>query len=140
MTRYPHVLVADDSEADRTLLNIAFAELGREVTVAFEPSGELLLATLEAASPLADLIILDLKMPGLSGIAVLEKIRAEPTWCHIPVVILSNFASAALVKGTYAAGANSFLVKAATMEATTTMVRGMLDYWLGIVQLPELVA
>ena len=51
-------------------------------------NGEEALKTLEHIKPA--LIFLDLKMPGMDGFAVLERLRADDRWRHIPVVILSG--------------------------------------------------
>lgn len=79
------MLVVDDEPRMARLVQLILEEAGYEVRVC--PDGESCLETLRAWHP--DLIILDLMMPGLSGIEVLEQLRADPSLAHLPVLLYS---------------------------------------------------
>jgi two-component system, response regulator len=61
--------------------------------------------------PVPDLILLDLKLPGIDGLAVLRRLRAEERTRHIPVVILTGTREERAVVSSHDLGANRFIVK-----------------------------
>ena len=103
----PKVLVVDDVPANRELLQGHLDDLGYEVREARD--GVEALEAVEAEEP--DLILLDIDMPRLDGIAVCEQLKAHPTRRLIPIVILtaSNDRNTRL-RG-IAAGADDYLSK-----------------------------
>jgi putative two-component system response regulator len=103
----PSVLVVDDVPANRELLQGHLDDLGYEVREARD--GIEALEAVEAEEP--DLILLDIDMPRLDGIAVCERLKAHPTRRLIPIVILtaSNDRNTRL-RG-LAAGADDYLSK-----------------------------
>ncbi len=72
------------------------------------------LAALEKARTLPDIIFLDIRLPKLDGLSVLEKLRAEPLTAGIPVVILSNWNEKELVDRGLQLGALDHLIKSQT--------------------------
>jgi CheY-like chemotaxis protein len=64
-----------------------------------------------------DFIYLDLRLPGLDGFEVLERLREDPATTHIPVIILSNYGEPELRERGLKLGALEFLVKADTAPA-----------------------
>ena len=103
----PNVLVVDDVPANRELLQGHLDDLGYTVREARD--GVEALEAVEAEEP--DLILLDIDMPRLDGIAVCERLKAHPTRRLIPIVILtaSNDRNTRL-RG-IAAGADDYLSK-----------------------------
>src|SRR5258706_5555140 len=67
--------------------------------------------------PLPDLVLLDLKMPRLSGFEVLEWLRQEQKSRSLPVVVLSSSDHETDIKRAYSLGANSYLVKPVEFES-----------------------
>jgi CheY-like chemotaxis protein len=80
--------------------------------------------------PLPVLVVLDLKLPLLSGHDVLERIRALPALENIVVVVLSSSQEAIDVERAYTSGANSYLVKPSTMDKLLDVARALNEYWL----------
>jgi putative two-component system response regulator len=103
----PNVLVVDDVPANRELLQGHLDDLGYDVREARD--GVEALEAVDALEP--DLILLDIDMPRLDGIAVCERLKAHPTRRLIPIVILtaSNDRNTRL-RG-IAAGADDYLSK-----------------------------
>jgi two-component system cell cycle response regulator len=64
-----------------------------------------------------DFIYLDLRLPGLDGFEVLERLRASPATMHIPVIILTNYGEPELRERGLKLGALEFLVKSDTDPA-----------------------
>ncbi len=96
---------------------------GYLVTVAED--GEKALKT--AAEALPDIIFLDIRLPKLDGLAVLERLRATEATRHIPVVILSNYSERELVERGLKLGALEYLVKSQT---TPARLAGGVEGWL----------
>ncbi|NJK39121.1 MAG: response regulator [Oscillatoriales cyanobacterium RM2_1_1] len=80
-----NILVVDDTSDNLRLLSETLGQRGYEVQCAI--NGQLALATIQYGLP--DLILLDIKMPGLDGYEVCAQLKANPTTAQIPVIFLS---------------------------------------------------
>src|SRR5947209_12944560 len=113
------ILLVEDSPNDASLFCRAFKSAGFENVVKVARTGEEAIEYLKGEGKFAEraefpepqLVFLDLKLPGMSGLEVLWVIRQKPEWKHLPVVVLTTSAYAADVTAAYRAGANSFLTK-----------------------------
>lgn len=114
------ILVVDDSDDDREILRMRLESQGYIVVTAAD-GGEALLALDEE---LPDLILLDLMMPRLDGIATLKRIRERPDF--IPVVILTARSDVDDVVEGLDAGADEYLLKPVDHAALVARVRAML--------------
>jgi two-component system chemotaxis sensor kinase CheA len=102
------LLLIDDSQFFRNMLAPLLAASGYEVTLA--ASAEEALALKEKGA-VFDLIVSDLDMPGMDGIAFAERIKADPSWGTIPLIALSSHSSPLLVERSRAAGFVSYVGK-----------------------------
>jgi CheY-like chemotaxis protein len=82
-----YILVVDDDGDFREALCEVLSEAGYPVQQA--ASGEEALARVEEEAP--GMMLLDLKMPGIDGWGVMERLRADPRWAAIPILILSAY-------------------------------------------------
>jgi two-component system, response regulator len=82
------------------------------------------------ATRMPKVVFLDLKMPKVSGLEVLEKIKSHPATKSTPVVILTSSAEDPDIKKCYALGANSYIVKPIDFEKFSKTVREIGLYWL----------
>jgi len=80
------ILIVDDEAAIRETLKDVFEDEGYRVELVED--GHQALLALERVDPCV--VILDLIMPVLDGLAVLERMRAEPRWADIPVVVSTS--------------------------------------------------
>jgi two-component system response regulator len=86
---------------------------------------------------LPKVILLDIQMPKVNGIEVLEKIRADPRTSAIPVVILTSSNESPDIKKCYSLGANSYIVKPVNFNEFTQVIRNLGLYWLLLNRPPE---
>jgi DNA-binding NtrC family response regulator len=118
------VLIVEDELTQLVLLESVVAKAGFDVETA--ASGEEAVARItDADAPAIDVVLLDLVMPGLSGIQVLEHIR--PSHPKLPVVMLTSKSSVNTVVQAMQAGANDFLVKPASAERIRTALRAAME-------------
>jgi CheY-like chemotaxis protein len=88
-------------------------------------------------APTPGLIYLDIEMPGINGIELLKKIKADPELRHITVVMMTGVSDEEQLRNAAAAGANSYTIKPANAEQFLRTVIDSANYWLTIHQYPE---
>jgi two-component system phosphate regulon response regulator PhoB len=99
------VLVVDDDLDVRDLIRYTLTDCQiRDVASGQE-------ALREVRERLPDLVILDIMMPGTSGLEVLEQWRADPATAHLPVILLTAKAQEADVDRGFEMGADDYVVK-----------------------------
>jgi CheY-like chemotaxis protein len=141
--RQPLVVVEDDDN-DVVLLQRAFRKSNLLNPLVFLRDGEMARDYLagrgeyadRAAHPLPVLMLLDLKLPRLSGLELLEWMREQPALRGLPVVILTSSRESRDLERAYALGANSYLVKPVAFEALLELVRAIGLYWLMLNEAP----
>lgn len=119
------VLVADDDKVIDAALSAAFKKRGWEVVVAFDTMQTLMYAK---QKPAPDVILLDLKMPGGSGLMVLERLRASTLTSGIPVIVVTGSEDPDAAKTVKELGAVGFVRKPVAVdvlaERVESFVRG----------------
>jgi len=101
------ILVCDDSRELRTVLSAQLQKLGFDCKSAID--GEDAIARAQEFAP--DLIIMDINMPKISGLAATRKMRDISKLKHTPIILLSNFGEEGDVIAGIEAGADEYLVK-----------------------------
>jgi len=135
------ILLVEDSAADVRLTREALRNTKLINRLAVANDGIEALAMLrkqdryaDAARP--DLILLDLNLPRKNGQSVLAEIKADPDLRRIPVVIMTSSTAEEDIVRSYDLHANCFVTKPLELEAFIQVVKGIEDFWVGIVKLP----
>ena len=138
------ILIAEDNQDDLQLLQIALKRAGLENPVHVVRDGEEVIAYLQGRGPYANrveypfprLLILDLKMPKLSGLEVLHRVKDNPHCKVIPTIILSNSIHKSDIQQAYELGANAYLAKPASLGGLELALKDLFSFWRHC-QLPD---
>jgi CheY-like chemotaxis protein/phosphoribosyl 1,2-cyclic phosphodiesterase len=117
------VLVVDDDLLLRQLAAKVLAKCGHVVNEAEDGHEALRIIDLQAP----DLVVLDLEMPGMSGLEVLRALRSRPATAHLPVLVLTASSDEAATSAAFDAGATDFLTKPFSIPALTARVHACLE-------------
>lgn len=133
------ILLVEDSPADQALCREALAENDGKLRLSIAASGDEALRLLREranTAALPDLILLDVQLPGISGLEVLARLRAEPALSLLPVLMLSSSRHASDVQEAYRLRANAYLVKPFGYDELRELLQRTTAFWLGCVLLP----
>ena len=131
MTAEPKVLHVEDNPDDVLLLKLAFKKAGVAAKLEAVTDGDQAIAALETnGSPPPQCVLLDLKLPGTSGLEVLQWIRRNPRLKHLPVIVFTSSLLAEDIKTAYDMGANSYVSKPPDLDSLIALVKTIEQYWL----------
>jgi CheY-like chemotaxis protein len=135
------ILLVEDNLGDVRLTEEALKESKLLLNVHVVGDGVEALAFLKRESnfsdaPHPDLIFLDLNLPRMDGHEFLSKIKDDPDFRRIPVVILTVSKSEEDVFKTYDRHANCYITKPVNMDQFEKVVKSVKDFWFTIVKLP----
>jgi diguanylate cyclase (GGDEF)-like protein len=105
--KHARILVAEDDEISATLLLHRLEKEGLDV-VRYDNGRDAYEGALEATP---DLVILDVKMPGMDGFEVLERLRRTPSYASVPIILLTSMGSEADVVRGFELGADDYVLK-----------------------------
>ncbi|MBK9091067.1 MAG: response regulator [Holophagales bacterium] len=134
------VLLVEDNpdDVELTLRALRRAHVVNSVRVVRDGAEALeLLFGGEPRPALPRVVLLDLKLPRVNGLEVLERIRREESTRTLPVVVLTSSREEPDVKRAYELGANSYIVKPVEFEKFVAAVGEVGLYWLVLNQPPE---
>jgi CheY-like chemotaxis protein len=142
------ILLVEDDSSDAELLIRAFKKAGVQNPIRHLDNGDAALFYLQGIdtyidrdkNPLPALILLDLKLPGMSGLELLRWLRQQKNLRRIPVLILTSENDARLMDAAYDAGANSYLLKSVSPDEIERVVNLITNYWLNLNESPLIVA
>jgi CheY-like chemotaxis protein len=129
------ILLVEDSETDadvvrRTLRRIGIANPVRFLRDGLQALNYLAQAEQAAAigPPLPAVLLLDLKLPGMSGFEILQRVQ-RPAFASMLKVVLSNLDDTKSIKEAYGLGANSYLVKPFRNADLEELIKAFPGYW-----------
>jgi two-component system phosphate regulon response regulator PhoB len=116
------VLLAEDDADIQFLVSFRLTREGYTVRV----FGDGLSALAAAREHPPDLAVLDIMMPGMSGLEVCRELRKDPATANIPVILLTALAQEADITAGFAAGADDYIVKPFSPRDLATCVNAAL--------------
>lgn len=119
---HPRILYVDDQESNRRLLDAHLA--GEGFQVLYASGGSEALETLHRER--VDLILVDLHMPGMSGLTLIDRIRRQPELEFVPIIVLTAEKSEEARKQAIVSGADDFLTHPVHRLELTTRIRSLL--------------
>lgn len=134
MTQKPiEILLVEDNpdDAELTLHALKKAKLANTVHL-LRDGAEAIEYLIGGNGPAAHprVILLDLKLPKISGLQVLQRIKADPRTKDVPVVVLTSSREDRDIAEAYKLGANSYIVKPVDFEGFTQAVSSLGLYWM----------
>ncbi len=139
MTKKYEIILVEDTPEDAELIQRSFKKLGANGHVKWFNNGkdslEYIQATAKDNKP--RILVLDYKMPGLSGKDVLERVRANEDTRPLPVIMFSSSNQIKDIEACYALGANSYVVKPSDFKEFDAIVSSMSSYWLELNETPH---
>ena len=137
------ILLVEDNPGDARLTREALRDAKVRNNLHVVPDGVEALAFLHrqgkhAGVPKPDLILLDLNLPKKDGREVLEEIKQNDDFRHIPIVILTTSQAEKDIIESYRLRANAFVTKPVDLEQFLKVVRSIEHFWLEIVKLAPL--
>jgi CheY-like chemotaxis protein len=139
MTDNRPILLVEDNPMDVDLTRRAFAKRNIVNPLEVARDGEEALAWfhgLAEGDPLPVVILLDLKLPRVSGLEVLRQLKAHARFARVPVVVLTTSREDADVQAAYDLGANSYIVKPVEFEKFIDVAAQIDLYWCVLNQRP----
>jgi two-component system, chemotaxis family, response regulator Rcp1 len=136
------VLLVEDNPYDAELTIEAFRETKIANHIVVVRSGEDALEYLHNRGKYSDvkkplIILLDLNLPGMSGLEALEEIKKDETLRKIPVAILTTSTEKNDVTTAYLRHANCYIVKPVTADQMIKAAQMIEGFWFGLVTLPS---
>lgn len=138
------ILHVEDDPNDALLFQHACQKAGLAFNLQPVSDGDQAIAYLRGADPFNDrlrhpfpqLILLDLKMPRLSGFDVLSWLRGDDVAKNVPVIVLTSSNHESDIRRAYDLGASSYLVKPVGFDALVEVARTIHSYWQNISESP----
>lgn len=135
------ILLIEDNPADVLLTEHAFRSNGLHNEIEVCKDGEAAIDYLRAHehdhATLPDLVLLDLNLPKISGLDVLQFIKTHDQLKRLPVIVLTSSSAGPDVDRSYAAHANGYIVKPVDFAQLQVIVKSMDQFWFSIVVLPH---
>lgn len=138
------VLLIEDSEEDAELTIHALRKYNFANHLMHVEDGEEALEYIFCEGRYADrdiddfpqLVLLDLKMPKVSGLEVLQRLKSDQRTKHIPVIVLTSSAEEKDISESYTLGVNSYIVKPVDFNKFVDTIKELGFYWLVVNEPP----
>lgn len=140
MTQLIDIILVEDNLSDAELAIRAFRRFKSGLNVIHIKDGEEAIAFIDKikndGNKYPRLFVLDINMPKVSGLQVLQYIKSDYRTATIPVVMLTSSREEKDVEEGYGLGANSFVVKPVDFDSFMAVVGDIASYWLRLNQIP----
>jgi CheY-like chemotaxis protein len=128
------MIVVDDDPVDVRFVLRAFSDAGSTLDITHVSDAEAASDRLDAE--VFDYILLDINMPGTSGVDLLKRLRSQPRTAVTPVIMLSSSSSMTDINRAYESGANAYAVKPSTLSGYREFAEGFTRFWVDVAVSP----
>lgn len=135
-----HILLVEDNVLDADLIKRALQKVESSIHLEIASDGEEAVAYLDkwdTGAPVPIVILLDLKLPKISGLDVLKQLKTHPKYKLLPVVVLTSSNEMLDIRQAYDLGANSYIIKAIDYDQFASAIGLIHRYWCGLNVHPE---
>ncbi|MDP3836367.1 MAG: response regulator [Hydrogenophaga sp.] len=135
----PPILLVEDNPMDLDLTLRAFNKKKFSNTINVARDGEEALAWFprwEAGEPLPAVILLDINLPKVNGLEVLQQLKAHPQFRRIPVVVLTSSREDSDLKAAYDLGVSSYIEKPVSFSKFIEVAEHIELYWCALNERP----
>jgi len=128
-TRILHI---EDNPDDVLLTAMAFRKAGVAVKLDVAPDGHKAMVALSNSNgaPLPACVLMDIKLPTISGLELLDWIRQQPHLKRLPVIMFTSSLLPGDINQAYDLGANSYLIKPPNLDALVELAKTIDLYWV----------
>ena len=132
------ILLVEDNAWDAKMTLTAFARSGQPTVVRHMADGEAAMQHLQSLAPedVPDLILLDLHLPGKSGLEILAEVKKDPVLRAVPVIVLTASRADRDLVQAYDLHANACLRKPEDPREYEEIVAAIRDFWVTKAHLP----
>jgi CheY-like chemotaxis protein len=142
------ILLVEDDPNDVFFLQYAFEGAGIRNPLHIVTDGQHAIDYLTGLGRYADragapppcLVLLDLKLPVVTGLHVLQWVRERPELHSLIVIVLTSSSEEKDILEAYRLGARSYLVKPVSLEQRLSLAQNLKSFWLELSRIPELSA
>lgn len=136
------VLIVEDNPGDVELVRAALRETSLLLELHVTSNGEEALRFMRqegayADAPPPDLVLLDLNMPKMGGLEVLDRMKSDEDLRLTPVVVFTTSSASEDIEGAYDRYANCYITKPSDLDELVGVVRAIEAFWLTVVRLPR---
>lgn len=128
------MIVVDDDPVDVRFVLRAFSDAGSTLDITHVSDAKAASDRLDAE--VFDYILLDINMPGTSGVDLLKRLRSQPRTAVTPVIMLSSSSSMTDINRAYESGANAYAVKPSTLSGYREFAEGFTRFWVDVAVSP----
>ena len=127
----PRILHVEDNPDDVLLTALAFRKAGVAAKLEVAADGAKAMTVLsDIANGVPVCVLLDIKLPSISGLELLTWIRKQPNIKRLPVIMFTSSLLATDIDQAYDLGANSYLIKPPDLESLIALAKTIELYWL----------
>lgn len=123
MDEQTRILIVEDEEMNIDMLSRRLSKAGYEVATAMNGADALHLIGQQSV----DMVLLDQMMPGMSGLEVLDRLRANPQTHDLPVIMVTALADGASVAEAFERGADDYVTKPLDFKIALARIRALLN-------------
>jgi CheY-like chemotaxis protein len=133
------ILMLEYDEDDRYITQAVFDEHHYDVKIYFVNNLQELLSHLhrcqQSGEALPSLILLNFHTGPSNAIAIIEELKQDKSYSHIPIVVLSGTVNKEIIRACYSAGASSFIQKPVKSADTDAKISNFFHYWFKTVEM-----